>query len=148
MFLLLCFLLLHDAHWSGFRPRYGSVEHESSSHLDNSVFEDAPRAMFDEDQEQQEPPPMHRSKSSLGAQSRGIFFLLFFLLYLFFFFILHSSSLNHFSFHWYWVLHFFGGERRNLRKGLLRLVFFLLPFFELHQIGLISSVENRLNLDR
>ena len=76
-------------HWSGFRPRYGSVEHEhevGSSHLDNSVFEDAhsqmghpvfedaPRAMFDEDQEQQnqEPPPMNRSKSSLGAQSRGI----------------------------------------------------------------------------
>jgi hypothetical protein len=73
---------------SGFRPRYGSVEHEPSlshSHgydpnLDNSVFEDnnggaggAPRAMFDEDQEQQnEPPPMHRSKSALGAQSRGI----------------------------------------------------------------------------
>merc|ERR1712223_933317 len=73
----------------GFRPRYGSVEHENerpSSHLDNSVFEeahsqmghtvfeDAPRAMFDEDQEQQnqEPPPMNRSKSSLGAQSRGV----------------------------------------------------------------------------
>ena len=61
-------------HWSGFRPRYGSSVEQESSHLDNSVFEDAPRAMFDEDQEQQnqEPPPMHRSKSSLGAQSRGI----------------------------------------------------------------------------
>ena len=50
--------------------------------MGHTVFEDAPRAMFDEDQEQQnqEPPPMNRSKSSLGAQSRGIqsFFFKFF----------------------------------------------------------------------
>ena len=101
-------------HWSGFRPRYGSVEHENerpSSHLDNSVFEDAhsqmghtvfedaPRAMFDEDQEQQnqEPPPMNRSKSSLGAQSRGIqsFFLSFFFLIVDFFF-LHNFHFHNF----------------------------------------------------
>ena len=82
----------------GFRPRYGSVEHETGSlHLDHSatpafdpdgtasasglgLASAAPRAIFDEDQEQQlphhEPPPMHRSKSSLGAQSRGTLFLI------------------------------------------------------------------------
>merc|ERR1719433_2378757 len=70
----------------GFRPRYGSVEHENerpSSHLDNSVFEDAhsqmghtvfedaPRAMFDEDQEQQNqggPPAQPFPVTAPGGQ--------------------------------------------------------------------------------
>ena len=57
-----------------------SVFEDAHSQMGHPVFEDAPRAMFDEDQEQQnqEPPPMHRSKSSLGAQSRGIQSLFFF----------------------------------------------------------------------
>ena len=67
--------------------------------MGHTVFEDAPRAMFDEDQEQQnqEPPPMNRSKSSLGAQSRGIqsFFLSFFFIFVFFLHNFHFHNFLH-----------------------------------------------------